>query len=126
MIESRIVEALKEEIEKAGILKAFYTWWVAPEDADLPYGSIGSASTTSQRLKGGCTSTVQLSVHVWHDQMEKRREVSQLMAKITTIAARLEIPGVSLLVTSSDQRILTDTTTSTPYLHGVLYLDFLV
>ena len=65
------------------------------------------------------------TIHVWHNDPEKRGTVSSMLLKIKEICTRLEKTGnFDWILTSINTRILPDTTTKQPLLHGVIEAVF--
>ena len=57
--------------------------------------------------------------------VRRRGRVSAMLADLKQICRRLEhTPGFSWMVVNIDQRILADTTTKQPLLHGFLEVEF--
>lgn len=119
-----IAAAIKAEFEKVSSVPV-YNFWIAPEEVKKPFISIGTVSEGGTTLKGGTSEEVTIGFHCWSTRLDRRMEMSQILTTLEDIARRLVIDGLSLCLTSSTRRILTDTTTTTPYLHGVVFLDFL-
>lgn len=65
------------------------------------------------------------TIHVWHNEPQKRGTVSGILSHIKQIARNLtETAHFSWHIRNIDQRILADTTTARPLVHGVLELEY--
>lgn len=108
--------------------KGYIVYWddIPEEDAECPHIQIQTIDSSDTIYKGGLTGNVSLMVHVWHNRIDKKKEVFQIMENIKAIAHSIKFTeSYSFLMRSPDERLLYDTTTSTPYLHGVVTLNFL-
>ena len=69
--------------------------------------------------------TVLSTIHVWHNSPLKRGTVSNILNDVKSICRSINKTGIySWQVTSINQRIIHDTTTKQPLLHGVLEVNF--
>lgn len=101
-----------------------YPLWVSPEDADLPFVSITQAEENVRMLKGGSTSTSSLCFHFWSDDLENRDALTKHMDRIARENCFIQTSDGRAVMTKTSRQIVIDTTTSTPYLHGVLFIDY--
>ena len=98
---------------------------IAPEDAKYPFICMGESQQADDQNKTSVFGTVYQTLHVWHNDMRKRGELSGILLAIKQICRRLEqTKNFDWIVKDVDQRILIDTTTNTPLLHGVLNITY--
>lgn len=114
---------IKLDIEAKGY--AVYDGELPPENTPYPFVYLGEFRQSDTGLKGAIVGNVYPTVHVWHNSPKKRGTVSQMLLDIKTICRHIEhTDGFSWLLNSVTQRIITDTTTKQPLLHGVLELGY--
>lgn len=64
-------------------------------------------------------------VDVWHNNPRKRGELSEIMQTIKKVARQINhTNNFAFMVQNVNQRILSDSSTGAPLMHGVLELDF--
>lgn len=96
-----------------------------PDGTPYPFVYIADSDLTDQPNKGAVFGLVTQTVHIWHNNPRQRGTVSDIMLRIKQSAHRLRRTGsFSWDFRSTNQRIITDTTTAQPLLHGVLELEF--
>ena len=114
---------IKTEIEKLGY--DVYDGALPPEDTPYPFVYLADSMVTGDFMyKGVILEDITQTVHVWHSSPRKRGDVSNMLAQIKLIASKLDSPYYYFRLTDVSQTILTDTTTRTPLLHGVLELSY--
>ena len=100
---SALLIALKEKYKNTGI--GVYDTFLPPEGTAYPFVYLGATTQA--------------------DQDTKRGTVSQIMLSIKELCRSLEhTRNFSWSVKLAEQRILPDTTTKQPLLHGVLEFEF--
>lgn len=73
------------------------------------------------QLLGDCYQTI----HVWHNNFERRGTVSSMMLSIKLLCRQIiKTKTYSWTLINADQRIITDNTTKTPLMHGVIELHY--
>lgn len=122
MISNDIYVALGELLSKK-----YDTYYLdqAPDDADCPYIQMYSSYDTIAEFKsdeqGG---SMNLDVHVWHDRLDKRKEIGNIIDDICQVAKSVKIERHTVACVAKYVNILYDDTTNTSYLHGVVSLNF--
>lgn len=120
---SALLIALKEKYKNTGI--GVYDTFLPPEGTAYPFVYLGATTQSDQNMKDVVIGNVSQTVHVWHDNPRKRGTVSQIMLDIKTLCRSIEhTKNFGWAVKMTDQRILPDTTTKQPLLHGVLEFEF--
>lgn len=121
---SALLVQLKEQFKDKGV--SVYDTFLPCEGTPYPYVYIGSSQLVDDygnktMILGNITQVVD----VWHNNPRKRGELSEIMQTIKKVARKINhTNNFAFMIQNIDQRILPDTSTSTPLLHGVLELDF--
>ena len=69
--------------------------------------------------------SVHQTIHIWHDNPKRRGTVSKMLLAIKTTCRRLDrTENFAWNVRNVNQRLLPDTTTKQPLLHGLLEIEF--
>lgn len=119
-----ISEALYGLLEAQGY--QVYNQDLPEEDAPCPHIHIESITSSDTVYKSGATGQCSLMVHVWHNRIDKKQVVFSLMETVKALASTIQTTEhFKVLYRSADENFLYDTTTSTPYLHGVVTIEFL-
>lgn len=102
-----------------------YDGELPPDDTPYPFVYLADSRMTDMRSKTAVLGTVYQTIHVWHSNIRRRGDLSEMMAQIKRVCRLLhETKTFSWDCRSVIQQILTDTTTTTPLLHGVLDVEF--
>lgn len=114
---------LKLELEKQGY--DVYDGFLPPEDTPYPFIYLADSHLIDDANKSAVFGNVYQTVHIWHNNTKQRGTVSKMLLDIKSIARRIaKTDNFSWFIRNIDQRILADTTTETPLIHGVLELEF--
>lgn len=112
---------LKNEFGEDKVFDGF----MPPEGTPYPFIYLADVSQTDGQTKSGMIGSITQTVHVWHNDPKKRGTVSGMLLKIKEICAKLEQTGsFGWMLTGVSTRILPDTTTKQPLLHGVIEAVF--
>lgn len=120
--------ALKVQLEKA--LKSknvnVYDTFLPSEGTSYPYVYIGNSQLVDDYgNKAMILGTITQVVDVWHNNPRKRGELSEIMMIVKDVARQISrTSSFAFRISNINQRILPDTSTSEPLMHGVLELDF--
>lgn len=120
--------ALKVQLEKA--LKSknvnVYDTFLPSEGTSYPYVYIGNSQLVDDYgNKMMILGTITQVVDVWHNNPRKRGELSEIMMIVKDVARQISrTSSFAFQISNINQRILPDTSTSEPLMHGVLELDF--
>ena len=121
---SVLLVKLKKELESKGI--GVYDTFLPSEGTSYPYVYIGNSQLvddygTKTMILGSITQVVD----VWHNNPRKRGELSEIMMIVKNVARQINrTNNFAFQIKDINQRILPDTSTSEPLMHGVLELDF--
>lgn len=95
------------------------------EDALYPFVYLADSQQVDDTNKSAVFGNVYQTVHIWHNNPKQRGSVSEIILDVKTMCRKLEHTknfGWNLL--NVNQRVLPDTTTKQPLLHGILELEF--
>ena len=116
-----LLEKLRSEFGEDDVHDGF----LPPEDTPYPFVYLADVRQSDSQTKSGMTGSVTQTIHVWHNDHVKRGSVSAMLLKIIKLWTGLEhTNNFGWLLTSIDTRILPDTTTKQPLLHGVIEAVF--
>ena len=103
-----------------------YDGAMPPEGATYPFIYLADSQQVDDfGNKTAVWGNVFQTVHVWHNNPQKRGSVSAILSHIKQIARGITSTAhFSWYIRNIDQRILTDTTTARPLLHGFLELEY--
>ena len=104
---------------------AVYDGFLPPEGTPYPFVYLAENRMKDSPNKSNILGTVYQTVHVWHSSPKKRGTVSEMLAEIKDICWHLHYTQTfAWNCWNVTQRILTDKSTKTPLLHGVLEVEF--
>ncbi len=126
--QQELFTALKVQLEKALKSKGInvYDTFLPSEGTPYPYVYIGSSQLVDDygnktMILGNITQVVD----VWHNNPRKRGELSEIMQTIKKVARQINhTNNFAFMIQNINQRILSDSSTGAPLMHGVLELDF--
>ena len=121
---SALLVQLKKELKSKEI--SVYDTFLPCEGTPYPYVYIGSSQLVDDYgNKTMILGTITQVVDVWHNNPRKRGELSEIMQIIKKVARQINhTNNFAFMIQNINQRILPDTSTSEPLMHGVLELDF--
>lgn len=97
----------------------------AQDDPLYPFVYLADSHQVDAENKSAIFGDVYQTIHVWHDSPKRRGTVSNMLGNIKALCRSIRVTdNFSWYVRSMDQRILTDTTTKVPLLHGLLDVGF--
>lgn len=102
-----------------------YDGFLPPEGTPYPFVYLGEVQQTDDPNKTAVFGNVSVTIHVWHNNPKQRGTVSDMQLKIKKACRSMNhTPNFTWSVRNISQRIITDTTTAAPLLHGVLDIEF--
>ena len=102
-----------------------YDGFMPPDDTPYPFVYLADSHQVDAENKSAIFGDVYQTIHVWHDSPKRRGTVSSMLGNIKAMCRSIRATdNFSWSVRSMDQRILTDTTTKVPLLHGLLDVGF--
>lgn len=121
---SALLVKLKKEFESKGV--NVYDTFLPSEGTPYPYVYIGNSQLVDDYgNKTMILGSITQVVDVWHNNPRKRGELSEIMMIVKNVARQINrTNNFAFQIKDINQRILPDTSTSEPLMHGVLELDF--
>ena len=114
---------IKLEIEALGY--AVYDGMLPPEDTPYPFVYLGDCRQDDDTNKSAVFGNVYQTIHVWSNNPSNRGTVSSMLLAIKSVCRKIEhTDNFAWLLRNASQRLITDTTTKTPLLHGVLEVEY--
>lgn len=121
--QQELFSTIKTELEKKGY--EVYDGTLPPDDTPYPFIYLGDMQQIDDENKDATFSDIYQTIHVWNDTPKNRGIVSSMMLDIKLTCRLIEkTTHYSFYLRNAQQRILSDNTTKTPLLHGVLELEF--
>ena len=102
-----------------------YDGYLPPAGTPYPFVYLGDVQQIDEELKNAMLGNVHAKIHVWHNTPKQRGTVSSMLLSIKELCLNLHhTENFAWFVKNVNQHIITDTTTKTPLLHGVLEVEF--
>ncbi len=101
-----------------------YDGAMPPDNVPYPFVYLADSQQTETETKGAPLAGISQAIHVWHNDPEQRGTVSHMLLMIKDLCRKLQSDQFTFTVRGVDQRIITDTSTGRPLMHGILYVDF--
>lgn len=114
---------IKIEIEALGY--DVYDGMLPPEDTPYPFVYLGDCRQDDDTNKSAVFGNVYQTIHVWSNNPSNRGTVSSMLLAIKKVCRKIEhTDKFAWLLRNVNQRIIIDTTTKTPLLHGVIEVEY--
>ena len=102
-----------------------YDTFLPPKDTPYPFIFIADNQQVDAPNKTAVFGNVYQTIHVWHNNPKQRGMVSEMLLNIKQVCYSLKhTANFAWNVRNIEQRILSDTTTTQPLLHGILNVEF--
>lgn len=102
-----------------------YDGAMPPVNTPYPFVYLADSQQIDDENKSAIFGNVYQTIHVWHNSPTKRGTISAMIGTLKSLCRQLHYTqSFAWNVSGVEQRILTDTTTASPLLHGVLYMTF--
>lgn len=102
-----------------------YDTFLPPEGTPYPFIYLADSQQTDTQTKSAVMGNVYQTIHVWHNNPKQRGTVSEMLLDIKKVCYKLEdTENFAWMIQNMNQRILPDSTTKTPLLHGRLEVEF--
>lgn len=102
-----------------------YDTFLPPKDTPYPFIFIADNQQVDAPNKTAVFGNVYQTIHVWHNNPKQRGMVSEMLLNIKQVCYSLKhTANFAWNVRNKEQRILSDTTTTQPLLHGILNVEF--
>lgn len=117
--QQELFTAYKLELEAKGY--RVFDGGMPPEDTEYPFIHFGDFRQIDKMFKNAMTGTVYPTISVWHNNEKQRGTVSKIMLDVKKVICTVErTAGYSWLLHSLNDCIITDKSTKTPLLHGIV------
>lgn len=111
--------ALKIALEAMGY--DVYDGVLPPENTPYPFIYLGDFQQVDSATKNAIYGTVYATIHVWHNIVRQRGTVSKMMYDVKYACRMIDhTANFAWDVRDMTGDIITDTTTKTPLMHGVV------
>lgn len=122
--QQELFTALKLAFEAKGF--DVYDGILPPDGTPYPFVYLGDFRQTDTEYKNAVTGIVYPVIHVWHSNPHKRGTVSKMLLEIKAECRKLaHTSNFAWMVRNVNSKIITDNTTKTPLLHGVVEAECL-
>lgn len=102
-----------------------YDGALPPDGTPYPFVYLGNVQQIDIEKKNAVIGNVHATIHVWHNKSTRRGTVSGMLLDIKKLCRIIDhTDNFAWFVSNVNQQIITDTTTKTPLLHGVLEVEF--
>lgn len=102
-----------------------YDGFLPPEGTSYPFIYLADSQQSDRNTKTEVIGEVFQTIHFWNNTPKKRGTVSKMILDVKTICRALEhTSSFSWFVKNMNQRIITDSTTKQPLMHGILEVEF--
>lgn len=114
---------LKLNIEAEGF--KVYDGALPPKGTPYPFVYLGDFEQTDRDTKTQPYGNVYPTIHVWHDNLMERGTLSEMLLAIKRICRKLShTTTYAWSVRNVRSRIITDTTTKAPLMHGIIEAEW--
>lgn len=121
--QQEIFSKLLTEIKALGY--DVYDGYLPPDGTPYPFVYLGDFRQSDEANKTAVFGTVYGTIHIWSNTPKNRGTISRMMLEIKKVCRKIEhTENFSWYVRNMEQRILPDTTTKQPLLHGVIEPEF--
>lgn len=102
-----------------------YDTFLPPKGTPYPFIYLADSQQTDNPNKTAVFGNVSQTIHIWHNNPRQRGTVSKMLLDIKKVCYQLKhTENFAWMVRNMNQRILSDNTTKTPLLHGLLEVEF--
>lgn len=121
--QQEVFTRVKLDLEKLGY--TVHDGALPPDNTPYPLVYLGDVQQIDDANKSAVFGNVYLTIHVWHNNYKLRGTVSGMLLDIKSACRRIgRTDNFAWSVRNMTQRIITDTTTNSPLLHGVLEVEW--
>lgn len=121
--QQELFTAIKMSLEAEGF--KVYDGFLPPENTPYPFVYLGDSQQIDATNKSAVFGNVYQTIHYWHSDPKKRGSVSSALLTIkTTLRKITHTANFAWAIRSINQRIMPDTTTKQPLLHGIIETDW--
>lgn len=113
------------KIDLEGMGQAVYDGFLPPPGTPYPFVYLGDFRQTDMGTKTQVNGMVYATIHVWSNTPKSRGTVSKILLDIKRACRRIsQTDNFAWAVREVNQRIMPDSTTTPPLLHGMIEAGF--
>ena len=102
-----------------------YDGFLPPEGTPYPFVYLADSQQTDVANKSAVFGSVYQTIHVWSSTPKNRGTVSEMLLGIKNICRKVrDTDNFTWLLKNVSQRIMPDSTTTEPLLHGIIEAEF--
>lgn len=102
-----------------------YDGFLPPEGTSYPFVYMADSETTDTNYKDAVGGTVNQTIHFYSNNPRKRGSLSAVMLNVKTMLRKIDTSNnFTWVMKGMNQRILADSTTNEPLLHGIIEAEF--
>lgn len=106
------------------LFKNVYDYIPGPK-TEYPFVFVGAQHSRDKPNKSSIFCDVDQEIHFYQNNMKKRGDMTGMMTKLIYELRKIKYTkNYNIRIKDSTQRVIFDTSTDTPLLHGVLYITF--
>lgn len=121
--QQELFAALKIGLEAKG--HTVFDGVLPPDGTPYPFDYMGDFQQIDREHKNAVTGSVFATLHVWHNNTRQRGTLSKMLLEIKEVCRSThKTNNFSWSVRNITQRIIPDTTTAEPLLHGIIEAEF--
>lgn len=122
--QQELFTAIRSAVMKKGY--DVYDGALPPENTPYPFIYLAdSRQNDDYGNKNVILADVYQDIHIWHNDICRRGTVSEMIADVKAAVRKISHTAVySWAVREIEQQIITDTTTTTPLVHGIVTVHF--
>ena len=120
---TRLLVDLRRYFKESGY--EVYDGALPPENTPYPFVYMGDFRQSDTDTKAQVIGSVFPTIHVWHNNPRQRGTVSMMLLAIVSTCRNIKnTDNFSWMMKGGTQNIFTDSTTTTPLLHGTFEAEF--
>lgn len=102
-----------------------YDGFLPPEGTPYPFVYLGECQQTDDANKTAVFGNVYQTIHVWSNTPKNRGTVSAMLLAVKQACRKVDhTTNFAWDLRNASQRVLSDGTTKTPLLHGILEVEY--
>lgn len=116
--------SLKLAIEETGL--TVYEGNLPPCKAKFPFVMLADTTQTDRltKTRGYYMGRISQTIHVWHNDSMKRGSFSKILEEVKDACRELEWQNTRFSMQNLNLKILTDTSTAEPLMHGIITVEY--
>ena len=120
---SRLLVDLREFFKTEGY--EVFDGALPPDGTPYPFVYLGDCRQSDEATKSQVIGSVYITIHAWHNNPKNRGTVSKMLLAIKETCRWIDhTENFAWFLRNAEQSIVTDDTTNTPLLHGIVEAEF--